>query len=320
MNRDTSVDFVVPAYGNWRLVERCVEALLKHSPASRVIVVDDASPDPPPAAFLEQTKAIVLSHDVNRGFAAACNTGIRAGTGAFIVLVNSDVIVSGDVAAQVKLAFEGEDEAGSLVVPLLSPDGRLDSFGIVVDRTCAGFVRLHGANVGALSNPELPAAVGPYGALAIYRRAAVEEVGLFDEGIFMYGEELDLALRLANAGWRVIASTQPLGTHIGGATAELGSPKQRYLAGFGRGYILRTYRVLQGPGAWPALVTELIVVVRRLLLFRDHHSLRGRFAGYKAGRSSWRRPVPTRQLDPSITVRQSLQMRRNSYWQDRYDV
>lgn len=313
-----AVDFVVPAYGNWRLVEQCVEALRRHSPRARVIVVNDASPEPAPVELEHQEGVVVLEHEFNRGFAAACNTGMKASAGEFIVLVNSDVTISVDVASRVADNFDRQPDAGSLVVPLLSPQGAVDSFGIVVDSTCAGFVRLHGAEVEALHRSDLPPVVGPYGALAIYRRSAIEAVGFFDEGIFMYGEELDLALRLRDAKWDVLETRQPFGVHLGGATAELGSPRQRYLAGFGRGYILRTYGVLKGPKLLRAMVTEAVILARRLLIFRDLQSLRGRIAGFRAGGFSWRRTVPAEGIDNRIGVSQSLAMRGGRYWRDRF--
>ncbi len=76
----------------------------------------------------------------------------------------------------------------------------IDSAGIVADGTLMGFDYLHGEPLAAALAAADP--LGPTGGAALYRRAAFEAVGGFDERIFLYYEDLDLALRIAAAGGR----------------------------------------------------------------------------------------------------------------------
>ncbi|WP_374977438.1 glycosyltransferase family 2 protein [Microbacterium trichothecenolyticum] len=312
------LDIIVPVYGGWQLVEQCLQSLEAQTVPVRVTVVDDRSPDDTLRRVRERFGGFqVIANKVNRGFAASCNIGIRAGRAEFVLLLNSDVVAQADLAATILAAFDADDtaRAGSVSPILLGPDGTVDSFGVTADDTVAGFVRFHGAQLNRVHNG--PALLGPYGAAAAYRRAALNGVGLLDENIFMYGEELDLALRLRAAGWGALEVAKVVGTHIGGASAGRESERQRYLSGFGRGYLLRVYGILRGRHAVRALVTEAAVTALRLLTRRDAASLRGRVDGWRKGRGVPRRPVPGRGIDSSIGFRQSLAMRKAGYWNRR---
>ena len=205
-----TIDAVVPVYGGWQHVEPCLKALASQTYPVNVIVIDDCGPDDTAdrvaAAFPELT---LLRNETNRGFAATCNRGIREGSADVVVLVNSDVIAEATLMADIAAAFEAAPADVASVCPLLTtPAGLVDSQGITADPTCAGFVRFHGAPL-SRQNPADPIVLGPYGAVAAYRRRALDEVGLLDEGIYMYGEELDLALRLRAGGYGTRALDQP---------------------------------------------------------------------------------------------------------------
>ena len=313
--RPLTIDAVVPVYGGWQHVEPCLRALASQTHAVNVIVIDDCGPDDTAdrvaAAFPELT---LLRNETNRGFAATCNRGIREGSGDVVVLVNSDVIAEPTLMADIAAAFEQAADDVASVCPLLTrPDGLVDSQGITADPTCAGFVRFHGAPL-ARQNPTDPLVLGPYGAVAAYRRRALDEVGLLDEGIFMYGEELDLALRLRAGGYDAIALDRPGGVHIGGASAGEGTPRQIRLAVFGRGYLLRAWGVVRTRYGAMALAIEALVVLRRLILKRDASALVGRIQGWRAAKGVTRPQIPAEGIDRSIGLRRSIRMRSAGYW------
>jgi GT2 family glycosyltransferase len=205
---------------------------------------------------------------------------------------------------------------GSVCPLLMGTDGSIDSQGITADATCAGFVRYHRAPLSRQS-PADPPVLGPYGAVAAYRRSALDEVGVLDEGIFMYGEELDLALRLRAGGYGTVALDRPGGVHIGGASAGEGTPRQIRLAGFGRGYLLRAWGVLRTRRAIPALAIEALVCLRRLVLQRDPSALVGRIQGWKAAAGVARPQIPREGIDRTIGFRQAIRMRGGDYWRTR---
>ncbi|WP_426519823.1 glycosyltransferase family 2 protein [Diaminobutyricibacter sp. McL0618] len=305
-----TVDVIVPVYGNWELTRSCLEHLRRQSAAHNVIVVDDAGPDDTVSRLRDgYPEVTVVALERNLGFAGACNAGIRAGSGEIVILVNNDVDAAPDLVERLAAAL-GDPSVGSACPLLLKPDGRVDAYGICADPTMAGFVRFNGATVAeALAKRPSTRLLGPYGAVAAYRRAALDDVGLLDEGIVMYGEELDLALRLSAGGWRSVLVPEARGVHLGGATSGRGSASQRRKAGFGRGYLLRAYGVLGSRYGIRAVVTEAIVCVGDLVLSRDIASTTGRLAGWRAGRSTFVRPGRVPGVDRGIGFTESLRLR-----------
>lgn len=314
------IDIVIPVYGGWDFVRPCLAAATRQSVAARVIVVDDRSPDDTADRVAAEFPDVTLiRNDRNLGFARACNVGLSAGTAPLVMLVNSDVVLEPDAVERVLAAMTGGSASrrvGSGATLLLAPDGSVDSYGIVADVTGAGFVRFHGAEPAA-ADPVDPPVLGPYGAVAVYVRAALDEVGLFDTNIFMYGEELDLAFRLRAARWDCVAIEGPLGTHLGGASAGRESARQRRLSGFARGYLLRKYGVLRSRWALRALAVEVLVSAARLVLRRDILSLRGRWEGWRRGAASPRTALPLDAVDDSIDLRLAMRMRGDRYWAER---
>lgn len=308
-NVTTSVDVIVPVHGNWAITQACLRSLDRQTVRHRVIVVDDASPDDTLSRLRDYPEVDVVALGHNSGFAAACNAGIRHGDSEFVILVNNDVESAPSMIAELVASLDSAPRAGSAVPVLTKPDGRVDAYGLCVDPTLAGFTRFNGATVHEAESTIGWRLLGPYGAVAAFRRAALDEVGLLDEGIFMYGEELDLALRLDAAGWSTVASPRARGVHLGGATSGRASATQRRRAGFGRGYLLRAYGVLTTRHAVRAIVTEVIVCLGDLMLSRDFASARGRIVGWRAAKTAARRSRTIPAIDARIGFITSLRLR-----------
>lgn len=305
-----TIDVIVPVHGKWQITREALRSLRSQTVPHRVILVDDKSPDDTlDRVGTEFPEVDVVALERNRGFAAACNAGIDAGSGSIVVLFNNDVDAEPEMLERLAEAFV-DPRVGSATGLLLQPNGLIDAFGIASDATLSGFVRLHGRPEAAVAG-QLDRLLGPYGAVAAYRRSALDDVGMLDEGIFMYGEELDLALRLSAAGWRPAAVADARAVHLGGATAGRGSATQRQRAGFGRGYLMRAWRVHRGKHALWAIGVEILVCVADAVIHRDLAAFRGRRAGWRAGRGVARPPaVPD--IEPSIGVVRSIRLRLGS--------
>lgn len=303
-----AVDVIVPVFGNWPVTRVCLDSLREQTIPHRVIVVDDKSPDDTlDQLSIGYPEVTVIALDSNRGFAAASNAGLRSAEAPIVVLFNNDVIAEPTLLQLLIMPFDDPD-VGSCSPLLLRPDGLIDAFGITADVTMAGFLRLHGSPASA-SPVTAGRLLGPYGAVAAYRARALDQVGLLDEGIVMYGEELDLALRLSAAGWKAAEAFDARGTHLGGATSGKGSAKQRERAGFGRGYLLRAYGVLRSRHSVRAIVTELIACAGDAILSRDLASIRGRINGWRAGSQASKRSRNVPGVDPTLGFVESLRLR-----------
>jgi N-acetylglucosaminyl-diphospho-decaprenol L-rhamnosyltransferase len=311
-----SVDVVVLAHNHWDLTERCLSHLRAQTLSPNVIVCDNGSSDGTPARVREAFPEVRLVElGANLGFSVGNNRGVEAGHGEIVVLLNNDVLCRPDFLERLVAPFGRDERLGSLAPLLLhTDDERIESFGLAVDPTLAGFPRLQGVPVQQL-DAKRPVLLGPSGAAAGFRRRAWEAVGGLDEAVFFYGEDVDLALRLRSAGWRAAEAVDAVATHIGSASAGHRSSWQRYQGGYSRGYFLRRYGVLRRRVALRALAAEVIAVFGDAFVFsRDLAALRGRIDGWRAAGVTGRNPWPPEEaIDSRITFRDSLRRRFRVY-------
>jgi N-acetylglucosaminyl-diphospho-decaprenol L-rhamnosyltransferase len=311
-----SVDVIVPVHDKWQLTKSCLEHLRVQTVPHTVVVCDNGSTDGTPdlvRASFPDVRLIELG--VNVGFPAACNRAVHAGDGDVVVLLNNDVECRPDFLERLVAPFDHEERLGSVASLLLARGEKtIESFGLAVDPTLAGYPRLRGFSA-ADAQPNDPILIGPSGAAGAYRRKAWEDVAGLDEGVFAYGEDVDLALRIRAATWSTAAAPEAVAVHVGSASAVTRSAWQRYQGGFARAYFLRRYGVLRSRVAARALATEALVVAGDLAIFsHDFAALRGRVAGWRAAR---RRPrvvrPPQDAIDRRITFSKSLRLRVDVY-------
>jgi GT2 family glycosyltransferase len=311
-----NVEVVIPVHGGWPLTRRCIQLLEQQTLEHQVIVVDNGSGDDTLRRVRTVFPAVrLIELATNAGFPAACNRGAASGDADVVVLLNNDVECRPDFLERLVAPLREDERLGSTCALLLTPgETTIESFGLAVDPTLAGYPRLRGLPVAAL-NGAAPTLAGPSGAAGAYRRSAWESVGGLDEGVFAYAEDVDLALRLRAAGWTSTAVRDAVAIHVGSASAVTRSAWQRYQGGFARGYFLRRYGVMTGRFALRALATEAMVVVGDAVVFsHDAAALRGRLAGWQSARGLPRAPRPPRDaVDSSITFRRSVALRLHVY-------
>jgi len=311
-----SIDVIIPVHNGWRLTKSCLEHLRSQTLPHTVIVCDNGSTDGTSECVRTSfPDARVVELGANVGFPAACNRGVRAGSGDIVVLLNNDVECRPDFLQRLVAPFHDHAHMGSVASLLLAPgDQRIESFGLAVDSTFAGYPRFRGRPVREAQTTG-PTLVGPSGAAGAYRRSAWDDVCGLDEGVFAYAEDVDLALRIRAAGWSTAAVAGAVAIHIGSASAVARSGWQRYQGGFSRGYFLRRYGVLRSRVAPRAVATEALVVLGDAVVFsRDLAALRGRIAGWRAARGRGRVvDLPGEVIDRRITFVKSVTLRLGVY-------
>jgi N-acetylglucosaminyl-diphospho-decaprenol L-rhamnosyltransferase len=296
-------DVVIVTWNGRDRLDSCLEHLVPQVAPHRVIVVDNASTDGTAAMVRERHPEVdVIEMDRNVGFGAGVNAGVAAGQGEAIVLVNDDVEVDAKFLDAILAPLEQDPAVGMVAGLTTIPGGELvDGFGIELDVTLAAYNRLRRRPVG-----ETPGVLlGPSGGLAAYRRRAFEAAGGFDERLFAYGEDVDLALRLRLAGWEAAAASAARGVHLGGATVGVDSVRQRFLAGFARAFLMRRYGVLRGRHMARTIVIEALVVAAGFVRGRTDAHVRGRIAGWRAADGE-RLQVPPGAVDAAINARETL--------------
>jgi N-acetylglucosaminyl-diphospho-decaprenol L-rhamnosyltransferase len=305
----------IPNFNGARWLPRTLQSLRAQTERLDIVVVDNGSTDGSAAAVrADFPEVIVMDLGENLGFGPALNRAVAAHPADGIVLLNSDVECEPGFCAALLAAAEPQGPRGGsveMVAGVLLQErepGLIDSAGVVADHTLMGFDYLHGEPLSTLQEAAPP--LGPTGGAAFYRREAWEAVGGFDERIFLYYEDLDLALRIAGGGGRcrLAPGARAIHAYSPGLGAASGAKYAR--TGWSRGYMLRRYGVMRDPSlALRALACESAIGLGQLL--RDHTSagLVGRLRGFRAGAGLPRREVGSAPL-LEIGGREALALRR----------
>ncbi len=200
--------------------------------------------------------ARVLRLESNLGYSRAVNRAAREAEGDVLVMLNDDCIVGQGYVERIASALDpaqGRVMAAGVMCDAGSP-GLIDSAGIELDWTLLAFDYLNGEPVEALDG-RVADPIGPSGSNAAYWRDAFLEAGGFDERIFAYLEDVDLALSLRRAGGSCRLAKAARGVHEHSATLGSGSRRKNYLMGWGRGYLLRKWSVIT-PRRLPGIVAR----------------------------------------------------------------
>jgi GT2 family glycosyltransferase len=209
---------VVVNYEAGEALTACVASLLADTSAGappEVVVVDNGSTDGSVARLRAACPAVaVVVPGGNPGYAAAANRGIAATTAAVVAVCNPDLLVRPGTGAAMLAAFAAPD-VGAAGPRILEADGstypsarRDPGLPVAVGHALLGRIRpanrwtrtYHGLD----ADPDAARDVDWVSGAAVWcRRQALVEIGGWDEGYFMYLEDVDLAWRLRRAGWRV---------------------------------------------------------------------------------------------------------------------
>jgi GT2 family glycosyltransferase len=302
----------IPNLNGTERLARTLESLAAQTVVPRVVVVDNGSSDDS-VAMMEQrfpdVTAIALGENI--GFGRALNLAIERQPGDPIILLNNDVVCEPTfVEALLEPAAAG---AQMVAAVLLRPDGsgRIDSAGVIADRALMGFDYLNGEPAERALDATDP--LGPTGGAALIRAEPFRRVGGFDERIFLYYEDLDLALRLRAAGADCRLAPRARAIHDYSQTLGARSSAKYARTGWSRGYMLRRYGVMQQPSlAARALLCEGAICAGQLARERTLSGLRGRIAGWRAGGGLPQREAPEAGLS-ELSVRDALALRRRRY-------
>jgi N-acetylglucosaminyl-diphospho-decaprenol L-rhamnosyltransferase len=283
----TTSTLIVPTLNGAR-VERLLRSLAPTAPGNlQVLVVDNGSRDPQiDQAVAELADVHVLRLETNVGFSRAVNLAAARAEGDALVLVNDDCICDPGFLERIVAAL---DPAAAItmaagVMREARDPSRIDTAGIELDRTLLAFDYLNGEPVTCVDEGVLDP-IGPSGTAAAYDRQAFLDVGGFDQNLFAYWEDVDLALRLLRDGGRCRLARTARGTHEHSSTFGSGSARKDYLMGFGRGYLLRKWGVLRRPSrAIRALATDVVICLGQVVIDRNLAGVAGRVRGYRAGR------------------------------------
>jgi N-acetylglucosaminyl-diphospho-decaprenol L-rhamnosyltransferase len=304
----------IPHLGEPERLLRCLASLHGDTLAADIVVVENGATGQTEEALGEwfpKTHLIALKE--NLGFGRALNLAVKSRGGDPVIFLNNDVECQPGFLPELIAASE-KTSSEMLAAVLVQKRRRdlIDSAGVIADRTLMGFDYLHGEPITMAMIAADP--LGPTGGAALYRRDAFEEVGGFDERIFLYYEDLDLALRIHEQGGRCRLVPQAVGVHECAATLGARNPGKYALTGWSRGYMLRRYSVMRSPSrALRVMLTEGAICAGQVLNERTTRGLSGRLRGWKmAGGLSSKGKIST-DAYAEISFREALARRHRRY-------
>jgi N-acetylglucosaminyl-diphospho-decaprenol L-rhamnosyltransferase len=278
----TDLGVVVVNYNAGEHLLRCLESVQSSAgdASVEVIVVDNASRDGSMERLAEVNPDVArIENRDNRGFAAAVNQGIRASAAPYLFVLNPDAeITGGTLSGLLKLA-DDRPRVGAIGPLVRDLDGSLypSARKVPTIGEAIGHAFLHPFNTenrysraytmadwDRASEREVSWVSG---SCVLLRRAALEQVGLFDEGYFMYAEDADLCTRLRSAGWTVLFTPELEVTHERGVSTPNSKRMIRVHSDsiyryFAKHHAVGWRRALL-PFAWLALRARAELVIRR---------------------------------------------------------
>lgn len=236
MNPPPQVAVVVVSYNTRDLLVSCLASVIESTRAAdvEIVVVDNASTDGSLQTVRETyPQVLTIANPANVGFGIACNQAIRATTAPLILLLNSDATITPECFQALQDAIAGNARCGAAGGRILNSAGAeipntrnfltplnqaAEQSGLMSWTNWKYLRRTHRPT---LDQNQLDCSVDWIdGACLMLNRAALDEVGLFDEDFFMYSEDEDLCFRLRRHGWTICYSAAGTARHHGAASTS----------------------------------------------------------------------------------------------------
>jgi GT2 family glycosyltransferase len=257
------ISVVTVNYKTSRYLEKMLASLFKHHDenAVEVFVIENDSGDD--LCFVRERYPTVklIESEKNLGFAGGCNLGIKKAKGDFVLLVNPDIVFTKDSINDIELAMRNNPDVGIGGASLKNLDGTQQncvwSFPTPVDQLMV-LLKLHHIF------PNLPPIKKwlmkdfdyskskdvdqVMGAFFCIRQDVIDDIGMMDDGFFIWYEEVDYCRRAKNAGWKTRYFADILVSHKKGSSFESVATieKQKVLRKSIRRYMFKHYGVVVG--------------------------------------------------------------------------
>lgn len=240
---------------------RCIEAV-KNSTGrflQEIIVVDNNSGDDGRERTLSRfTDVQWIQNDRNLGFASAVNIGLQASAARYFLLLNPDTEIEPAALQKLSEFWQSHDDVGVVGGKIINSDG---SFQIQCRRCfpnpASAFFRLFGLKhlfprhplafsyeLGYRNIDQFRDVDAVSGAFMSFTRELVSHIGMFDEGYFLMGEDLDFCYRAKQAGFRVVYNPDCVVIHHHGASRRTRPLRSIY---HGHHAMMRYYRKFLSP-------------------------------------------------------------------------
>ncbi|MEA3346018.1 MAG: glycosyltransferase family 2 protein [Chloroflexota bacterium] len=232
------LSIVIVSWNVRDLLRRCLQSIAASSDFAprgmEVIVVDSGSTDGSVGMLREEFSWVqLIANEENVGFTKGNNQGLRISGGRYVLLLNPDTEVVGDTLSTMVDYMDEHPQVGALGPQLRYPDGAIQSSRRRFPTLATAFLEStvlqqwlpHNRVLDRYYANDQPDDLVQevdwvVGACILLRREAIEEVGLLDEGFFMYSEELDWCRRAKTRGWKVVYLPAARVIHLGARSSR----------------------------------------------------------------------------------------------------
>ncbi len=220
---------IIINYNTARLTSDCVNSVRKFTRNIKfeIIVIDNASSE----KFPESKNYKLIKSKTNSGFTGGNNLGMKAAKGKYILLLNSDTLISDNVLGEMVMWMNENPKIGIASCALRNKNGSLQATGGYFPTLLRVFSWMMIQDLPFVDNFVKPfhPKIGLYkkekeldwvtGAFLMTRREVIEKVGYLDNEYFMYTEDTDFCFRVKNAGWKIVYNPKWSIAHFGGASS-----------------------------------------------------------------------------------------------------
>lgn len=258
------LEVAIVSHGAPELLRRCLRSLAEYPPAieMQVTVIDSGSPDWTPDMVEREFPTVRLMRRENIGFSAANNLVLRECKAAAVLLLNPDTEVYAGTLDAVLARLGSEPRIGVVGAKLVTETGSLDHACKRSFPTPLGALA-HFAKIGRVT--DTPGSLTQYrathldenqpgevdavnGAFMLCSTEAIAEVGLLDQGYWLYMEDLDWCARFWRAGWKVFYEPTGIALHVkGGSSGRRRSAREEIAFHRGMGRFYRRFNAPEQP-------------------------------------------------------------------------
>lgn len=237
MEKNNKLSVIIVTWNAAHFIQDCLSSLIKEIKKinNEIIVVDNNSSDKT-VNILKKAypKVILIKNKKNKGFGTANNQGIKISTGNFILLLNPDTIIYPGAIREMLRFLNKERQVGMIGPEQLNSEGRI-IFNFSRHTTRGVFEYLIENLVPKSKLASLLKA--PYevkylnGGCWLIKKEIFQKADLFDESLFLYGEESDMCKRIRKAGWKIFFLRNVAIAHFReGSVKQIGRKKYHHFA------------------------------------------------------------------------------------------